>query len=499
MLYALDSLNALDESDVLHALADSHPQVRRHGLRLSEPMLDKSAVVREKAVSLTSDVDPVVQFQLALSLGESRDASATQAIAYILTHSKNRDIMDAALTSIVDRAGGVLKLLLADSKWSTSPAAESILRSIVGQIVRQRHGDDLNILVKLLQPTDDRHRSASTVALLKALSRLPADVFSGDSPQIVKLQALRATAAKSLVHEAHQVLEQKDAPLEDRVSAVEDLSLDKFDNQHDLLEQLLSPQESAVVHAAVLTTCGQFDSPSVATLILSHYGQLSPTERAQATDVLLRRGPWALALAQYLANGNVPITTLDPSHVARLQSYPSAKVREIVRKLRGQGVSKDRQKVFQEYREGGALAGGDPAQGKLVFEKNCSTCHEVGGIGHQVGPNLASMVSRGTESVLFNVLAPNAEVDPRFLEYVLATSDGQVISGVVAGETPTAVTIRGPEDKTTTVLRVDIEDIHSTGKSLMPEGFEKVVDKKSMANLIAFLQQAAAAPQGAAK
>jgi putative heme-binding domain-containing protein len=108
------------------------------------------------------------------------------------------------------------------------------------------------------------------------------------------------------------------------------------------------------------------------------------------------------------------------------------------------------------------------------------------------------MVNRGAESVLFNVLAPNAEVDPRFMEYVVATADGQVISGVVAGETPTAVTLRGSENKTTTVLRVDIEDIHSTGKSLMPEGLEKVIDKKSMTNLIGFLQQAAAS-QGTAK
>jgi putative membrane-bound dehydrogenase-like protein len=499
ILHALDSLISLNETDVLHALADPHPQVRRHGLRFSEPMLDKSAAVREKAVSLTSDTDSVVQFQLALSLGETHAASATTAIADIMIHSKNRDIVDAALTSIVGRAGGVLKLLLDESKWSTNPAAEPILTAIVSQIVRQRHDEDLNILVELLRSSGSKNRSASTLAVLKALSHLPANLLGGNQPQVVKLQELRAIAAKSLVREARQVLEQKGATSEDRAAAVEDLSLDTFENQRELLDQLLSPQESAGIHEAVLATLSQYDSPGVAALILSHYGQLSPTERLKATEVLLRRGPWALALAQYLAGGNVPITTLDPSHIARLQNYPSPKVREIVRKLKGQGVAKDRQKVVREYKDGGVLSGGgDPAEGKLVFEKNCATCHEIGGIGHAVGPNLASMVNRGAESVLFNLLAPNAEVDPRFMEYVVATVDGQVISGVVAGETPTAVTLRGSENKTTTVLRVDIDDIHSTGKSLMPEGLEKVIDKKSMLNLIGFLQQAAAS-QGAAK
>jgi len=146
--------------------------------------------------------------------------------------------------------------------------------------------------------------------------------------------------------------------------------------------------------------------------------------------------------------------------------------------------------VFDGYRET-ALAGGDAARGKQVFQKNCTTCHEVAGEGQPVGPNLASMVNRGAESVLFNVLAPNVEVDPRFMEYVVLTNDGQVITGVVAGETSTAVTIRGPENKTTTVLRVDIDEINNSGKSLMPEGFEKLIDKKSMSNLLSFLKEAA--------
>ena len=159
--------------------------------------------------------------------------------------------------------------------------------------------------------------------------------------------------------------------------------------------------------------------------------------------------------------------------------------------MRGFAAPEDRQQVVNAYREI-ALAGGDAVEGKAVFVKNCSSCHEIGGVGTAVGPNLAAMVSRGAETVLFNVLAPNVEVDPRFMEYVVLTNDGQVITGVVAGLTSTAVTLRGPENKTTTVLRVDIDDMQTTGKSLMPEGLEKVIDKKAMANLLTFLKEAAA-------
>jgi putative heme-binding domain-containing protein len=109
-----------------------------------------------------------------------------------------------------------------------------------------------------------------------------------------------------------------------------------------------------------------------------------------------------------------------------------------------------------------------------------------------LGPNLASMVSRGTEAMLFNVLVPNGEVDPRYLEYALVTIDGEVIMGIITGESSTAVTLRGAENKSTSVLRADIEELRNTGRSLMPEGFEKTIDKAAMADLLAYLKQSAA-------
>ena len=60
LLYARDSLSALDESKLVAALSDSHPEVRRHALRLSEPLLNSSAQVRKAALKLAGDKDPVV-------------------------------------------------------------------------------------------------------------------------------------------------------------------------------------------------------------------------------------------------------------------------------------------------------------------------------------------------------------------------------------------------------------------------------------------------------
>jgi putative membrane-bound dehydrogenase-like protein len=491
ILYALNSVNALVDNDITTALRSGNEQVQRHAIRLSEPRLDKSATLREQIQAAVQNPAAPVQFQLALSLGECHDPKASEVLATVLAATADRDIRDAALTSIVDRAGAVLEKLLDIKGWANHPNAEPVLGAIVGQIIRQRRPGDLDVLVAQLK-NGSKEREASTAALLKALSRLPGDSLAGsDPPQLVKLRELRQSAAKTIVAEAEKVLTNRNATLEERAEAIEDLTLDAFDNQRGRFEALLMPQEPAAIHEAVLRACSRYDSPKVAELVLSRWGQFAPVEKSQATDLLLRRGSWALALAQYLDKQGVRITTLDPAQATKLEHYPSTNVREIARKLRGQGAPTDRQKVFNDYREV-LQATGSAADGKQVFQKNCATCHEMGGVGAAVGPNLAAMVSRGAESVLFNVLAPNMEVDPRFLEYVVLTNDGQVITGVVAGETSTAVTLRGPENKTTTVLRVDIDEINNSGKSLMPEGFEKLIDKKSMADLLSFLKAAAA-------
>ena len=86
-----------------------------------------------------------------------------------------------------------------------------------------------------------------------------------------------------------------------------------------------------------------------------------------------------------------------------------------------------------------------------------------------------------------NILDPNREVSPEFLEYTVALDDGRVVTGLVAAETPSGVTLRGREGVEQTILRRNVAEIASTGKSLMPEGLEKTVTPQEMADLIAFL------------
>ncbi len=87
------------------------------------------------------------------------------------------------------------------------------------------------------------------------------------------------------------------------------------------------------------------------------------------------------------------------------------------------------------------------------------------------------------------MLDPNREVNGLFAEYVVETKDGRTLSGLLASETTTAVTLRKAGGETESIKRAEIEKLRSTGLSLMPEGLERQLDVQAMADLIAFLMK----------
>ena len=127
-----------------------------------------------------------------------------------------------------------------------------------------------------------------------------------------------------------------------------------------------------------------------------------------------------------------------------------------------------------------AGAGRRCRQGTAIFQKICANCHRLENVGFEIGPNLATIKNRGADAILLNVLDPNREVNPQYVNYVIVTEDGKSLTGMIAAETATSVTLKRQENATDTVLRVNIDEMRSTGMSIMPEGMEKQIDQQAM-------------------
>ena len=147
-----------------------------------------------------------------------------------------------------------------------------------------------------------------------------------------------------------------------------------------------------------------------------------------------------------------------------------------------------RKEIIEKYQPALSLKG-DGERGKLVYRRECMNCHKLAGEGHDVGPSLETVQHRSPQEILIHVLDPSREVSPQFLDYAVRLTDGRVLTGLIADETDAGLTLRRAEKQEEAILRSEIDEITSSGKSLMPDGLEQKIKPEEMADLIAYLKK----------
>jgi putative heme-binding domain-containing protein len=135
-----------------------------------------------------------------------------------------------------------------------------------------------------------------------------------------------------------------------------------------------------------------------------------------------------------------------------------------------------------------ARLSGNPRNGDTLFGRHCAACHRLGGRGHAVGPDLSATQFADATSLLSQVLDPNRFVRPNYVQYTLSDRSGRVYDGLIASETATSVTLRRAEGAEDTILRSQIDELASTGKSLMPEDVAAKLSTQDMADLAAYIR-----------
>jgi putative heme-binding domain-containing protein len=91
---------------------------------------------------------------------------------------------------------------------------------------------------------------------------------------------------------------------------------------------------------------------------------------------------------------------------------------------------------------------------------------------------------------LGNILDPNANIVPGYEEYMIQTTDGRLITGIIAGQDATSVTLGRRKGEKDTVMRSDIAEMRVLTVSAMPENLEEGINLDQMADLLEFLKAA---------
>lgn len=139
------------------------------------------------------------------------------------------------------------------------------------------------------------------------------------------------------------------------------------------------------------------------------------------------------------------------------------------------------------------LRSANRSEGRLVFSKNCANCHRLFGEGTDNGPDLTGLRRSDLDYLLTTIIDPNAVIGHDYQAVVVATTKGQIITGLVKHEDQKTLTIQTATAKLTTeqatIPKQEIEERSVSKVSFMPEGILQKLSDEQVRDLMGYLQR----------
>ncbi len=481
-LCVLDGLGALEPEWVARALGDAHPGVRENALRLAANRGTPAVVAA--AGKLVTDPDPKVRLQLAFTLGEWTPPPAGEFLGRLAVADLAEPFIRAAvLSSALPHCRALTEAVVT----AGSPALDAFGEPLANLALALNERAALaTLLTPLLQADGGRFTPqqvegfASFLATLGRRQTTLAALAAGDDALAHRLRSV-----PGLVQWANIAAADETGPAAQRGSAARLLARipDRRASLLALLPTWLEPRQSAELQRTAIGVLAATGDDSVPTVLLARLSSFAPATALVAFDALLAREPWTFALLENARKA--PLSALDATRRSQLLKHSSPRVRTLAEQVLSPTAT--RGEVIAKFRPALNLVG-DAGRGRTTFTRLCIGCHQLGELGHEVGPDLHAVANHPPEKLLANILDPSADVQPGFNAYQVQLVDGTELYGLIAAETGNSLTFKLADGTPRLVLRKDVAALRGSDLSLMPEGLENGLQPQDLADLIGFLK-----------
>ena len=516
-LWTLRGLSALGESAIDSALSDPAAGVRENAVVLAEAELTGSDALRRAVLAMTDDTDPRVRMRVALALASLDGSEARRGLETVLA----RDVETswtryAVLAGLRDGAADTLQaVLLERDHLSDTISGPGLLNAVrqLGAIVAMSEFADLAALLRTAgRPAiNDPTRAALLDGLADGLTRTNersttsgpparlAPLLRSDVTAVVRaaLRVARAIGAEDLpareraIDRAVTRARDEGLVVDTRAEEIALLALGNYEQVGDTLFQLMEPQSPPALQVAAARALVGLDDAARGEDVLERWRRYGAEVKNIVLDMLLRNRPFHELIVGALESGELTVgeLNLDLEQRRRLLRRSSDDVQARAAALFGDHEFSNREATVDEWLPEVVGRRGDAERGSTHFETLCAQCHRHRGVGYPVGPDLGMAFTKGEEDLLTSILDPSAVLAPEYANYLIETTDGELLNGIISAETAGSVTLARANGEIDIVLRSQIQDIRTEGRSLMPDGLEQGLDAGGLADLLAHLRQ----------
>jgi putative heme-binding domain-containing protein len=153
----------------------------------------------------------------------------------------------------------------------------------------------------------------------------------------------------------------------------------------------------------------------------------------------------------------------------------------------GAGEREERQKVIDTRIAGFKPKTNSPVIGKTIFMQNCSTCHQIGGNGGLIGPQLDGIGNWGNKALTEKILDPNRNISESFRNYNITLKNDKIMSGLYRRSEGETMVFADPGGQEFSIAKSEIKEYRPSKYTLMPDQFRNIIPEKDFYSLMEYL------------
>ena len=477
-LWTLNGLNLLAANHIAEALNDSVPQVQVQGIRLAEDQLTDSGLLRNLVTKLVRHPNQLIRFKAILALGAINSADVKSSMLETANMYRDSWTRVALLSSTSSWGSEFSRDLLATAKDLGDQDPETItffrqLGAMVSGVKSDQATDKWIMGLTASNAAPDIRESAFLAGYLETK---------------VSLGYQLPTFSRNFFSYALALARNENLGQNAQIG----VELLRYSQSKDVLSELMDlvlESQNNDVKIAGLHTVAALDMIDLSKTLFENLTAFDPLVRKTLISSSLSSLASAHSLLTAIEGGQIGASEIPEEVRHALMIHSNENLKNRANEILGSAVNADRQAIVDRYLTAIGNRTVNLSNGAAIFTKNCASCHAINGVGGQLAPDLTNIGNRSDEVLMVSILDPSRMVSYELRLYVVVTKSGEVYSGRISTETVKSITIRQVDGQEHSILRDNIKEFTMTDQSIMPEGFERMIDEQGMADLIGFLRQ----------
>jgi putative membrane-bound dehydrogenase-like protein len=454
-------------------------------LRFFVDHAEQIGLTQEARTQLWAAIDPdMLRASAALAMSVAVESSQdsqppVMLIAQALvTHAQDAWMLDASNFLKPTSIDGVLREVL-DSKLDIKNL-QKVAERLVPKVSKEFRAE-------LLSSVANHQGSRPAWHYLLAKQFASGDATGLDESAIKRIMDSARDSWRSFI---------KDSSMGDPATLIAGLNLltsrmgSTWTEDHDLLlDALARGEQTSVDSELALGLVGL--GGSAGTRMLQRWKDLSLVSRSVVLNKLVQNEDGAREILGQVKKGQISSTDIDAITIQILRSNRVDDVSKLASEIFGPAPGADRPAIVRESLSRWPSKT-DTSLGQIAYQKHCAVCHEGRTRDEQfeesLAPNLRGLSHWTNEAWMNGILDPNRSVEEKYWVFQARTLDGELLTGLKLREDDTSIQWVNSTGRIESLDKSQIEDIKTSERSLMPEGFEQLLTPEEIAGIISYLR-----------